>query len=112
MKIAVPPSALLATIADLRAHDGACTIQAHAASGIVVARFADFAAADVSKWLLGKLRPTAVERGGSVVVLQTKLEGLAPHIVWGNRTDATVLMERVKREFDPHNVLNPGRFIF
>ena len=112
LKIAVPPSALLATIADLRAHDGACTIQAHAASGIVVARFADFAAADVSKWLLGKLRPAAVERGGSVVVLQTKLEGLAPHIVWGNRTDATVLMERVKREFDPHNVLNPGRFIF
>lgn len=112
LKVAVPPSATLATIADLRAHDGACTIQAHAASGIVVARFADFAAGDVSKFLLGKLRPTAIERGGSVVVLQTKLEGLTPHILWGNRTDATILMERVKREFDPHNILNPGRFVF
>lgn len=111
LKMAVPPSVVLATIDELSVHDGACTIQAHAASGIVIARFVDFAAGNVSKVLMGKLRPAAIERGGSVVVLQTKLEGLTPHIVWGNRTDATVLMERIKREFDPHNILNPGRFV-
>ena len=89
-----------------------CTIQAHAANGIVVARFAEFAAADVSSVLVGKLRPAAIRRGGSLVVLATKLTGLTPHILWGGRTEATVLMERIKQQFDPHNILNPGCFVF
>ena len=112
VKIAVPPSAVITTIAELRAHDPSCTIQAHAASGIVVVRFAKFAAGDVSPVLVGKLRPAAVARGGSLVVLSSPLEGLTPHIVWGGRTDATVLMERIKTQFDPHNILNPGRFVY
>ena len=62
--------------------------------------------------LVGKLRPAAVQHGGSLVVLKTKLEGLTPHLVWGGRTDATVLMERIKQKFDPHNILNPGRFVY
>jgi FAD/FMN-containing dehydrogenase len=112
VKIAVPPSAVVATIAELVAHDAACTIQAHAASGIIVARFANFTNADVGQVLVGQLRPAAIRRGGSLVVLGTTLDGLTPHILWGGRTDATILMERVKREFDPHNILNPGSFVF
>jgi len=112
LKIAVPPSAVVATIAELRAHDPSCTIQAHAANGIVVVRFAKFAAADVSTVLVGKLRPAAVQRGGSLVVLSSQLEGLTPHIIWGGRTEATMLMERIKHEFDPHNILNPHRFVY
>jgi glycolate oxidase FAD binding subunit len=112
LKISVPPSALLVTINDLRAHDPACTIQAHAASGVLVARFAKFSAADVSSVLVGKLRPAAIQRGGSLVVVSSTLEGITPHILWGGRTDATVLMERVKQQFDPHNILNPGRFVY
>lgn len=112
LKIAVPPSAVVATIANLTAHDGACTIQAHAASGILVARFAKFTHADVSPVLVGKLRPDAIRRGGSLTVLSHKLEGLTPHILWGGRTDATILMERIKQQFDPHNILNSGQFVF
>ncbi len=112
LKIAVPPSAILATIDDLRSHDPACTIQAHAASGILVARFAQFSPADISRVLVGKLRPATIARGGCLTVLATKLEGLSPHILWGGRTDATILMERIKQQFDPHNILNPGRFVY
>jgi glycolate dehydrogenase FAD-binding subunit len=112
VKVAVPPSALAATIGELRAHDACCTIQAHAASGILVARYTDFAAADVGAVLVGKLRPAAVKRGGSLVVLGGTIAGLTPHIVWGGRTAATILMERVKQQFDPHNILNPGRFVY
>jgi glycolate oxidase FAD binding subunit len=112
LKISVPPSAVIATIAELRARDPSCTIQAHAASGIVVARFAKFAAADVSTVLVGKLRPSAVRRGGSLVVLASQIEGLTPHILWGGRSDATVLMERIKEQFDPHGILNPNRFVY
>jgi glycolate oxidase FAD binding subunit len=112
LKLAVPPSAVTATVAELRAHDASCTIQAHAASGIVVARFAKFAVAEVSTVLVGRLRPSAVARGGSLVVLASQLAGLTPHILWGGRTEATVLMERIKHQFDPHNILNPNRFIY
>jgi len=112
IKVAVPPSAVTATIADLRLHDSTCTIQAHAASGIIVARLANFAGEDISRVLVGKLRPMAVHHGGSLVVLASQLEGLTPLIVWGGRTDATVLMERIKHQFDPHGILNPGRFVY
>jgi glycolate oxidase FAD binding subunit len=112
MKIAVPPSALAAIVAELRTLDPACTIQAHAANGVLVVRFAEFAADDLSTKLVGRLRPAAVQHGGSAVVLSTTLDGLTPHMVWGPRTDATVLMERIKRQFDPHEILNPGRFVY
>jgi glycolate oxidase FAD binding subunit len=31
--------------------------------------------------------------------------------MWGPAGDALSLMRRVKAEFDPHGILNPGRFI-
>ena len=62
--------------------------------------------------LVGKLRPAATQLGGSLVVVRSKFEGLTPHLVWGGRTDATVLLEQIKRQFDPKNILNPGRFIY
>jgi FAD/FMN-containing dehydrogenase len=45
------------------------------------------------------------------VVVSNKLEGLTPHIVWGGRTETIMLLERIKQKFDPHNILNPGRFV-
>jgi glycolate oxidase FAD binding subunit len=112
LKFAVPPSAVTATITDVRKHDPACTILAHAASGIVVVRFARFEATNVNPVLVGELRPAAARRGGTVVVVRTTLAGLTPHIRWGGRTEATVLAERIKHQFDPHGILNPGRFAF
>ncbi|MEX0586330.1 MAG: FAD-binding oxidoreductase [Pirellulales bacterium] len=112
IKIAVPPSAVTKIIAALYAHDPNCTVQAHAASGILIVRFATFKPADVTKFLVGKLRPLAIQHGGSLIVLSTSLEGFTPHIIWGNRTEATVLAERVKQKFDPRNILNPDRFAY
>jgi glycolate oxidase FAD binding subunit len=112
VKIAVPPSGVTQVIAELISFDSGCRIQAHAGNGIILARFSRFSHANVGRVLLGKLRPAALQQGGSLVVLKTSLEGLTPHVVWGGRTDATVLMERIKQKFDPHNILNPNRFAF
>jgi glycolate oxidase FAD binding subunit len=112
IKIAVPPSAVTKMIAALYAHDANCTVHAHAASGIITARFADFKAADLTRILVGKLRPAAIQAGGSLVVLSTKLEGLTPHVRWGGRTETTVLAHRIKQKFDPRNILNPDRFAY
>jgi glycolate oxidase FAD binding subunit len=112
LKLAVPPSAVTRMIAELLAFDPQCEVQAHVGNGIILARFAKFSHADVTKVLVGKLRPAATQLGGNAVVIRSSLEGLTPHVVWGGRTDATVLMERVKHKFDPHNILNPGRFVY
>jgi glycolate oxidase FAD binding subunit len=112
LKIAVPPSAVTGMIAAVQSACPGVTIQAHAGDGIIVARCAKFEAGDVSRLLVGKLRPLAIQLGGSAVILASKLEGLTPHVVWGGRTEATVLMERIKRQFDPHDILNPGRFVY
>jgi glycolate oxidase FAD binding subunit len=112
VQFGVPSSAVTFMIAKLISADPNCTIQAHAASGIIIARFTKFTQSDLSKVLVGDLRPAAVKLGGSLVVVQSKLEGLTPHLIWGNRTDAVVLLERIKQKFDPKNILNPGRFVF
>jgi glycolate oxidase FAD binding subunit len=112
MKIAVPPSAVTEVIRGLLAVDANCTIQAHAGNGIVMVRFREFRHEHISKSLVAKLRPAAVRLGGSLVVVRSKLDGLTPHLVWGGRNDGTVLLEQIKRQFDPRNILNPGRFVF
>jgi glycolate oxidase FAD binding subunit len=112
VKFAVPPSAVTNIVSQLIAFDPNCAIQAHAASGIVIARLSKFSHADLTPFLVGKLRPAAVKLGGSLVVVSSKLDGLTPHLIWGGRTDAIALMENIKRQFDPHNILNPGRFIY
>jgi glycolate oxidase FAD binding subunit len=112
LKIAVPPSATTSMVAGILEVDSDCTIEAHAGNGILVARFARFTHAEMTNVLIAKLRPAAIKLGGSAVVVASKLEGMTPHIVWGGRTDAIVLLERIKQKFDPHNLLNPGRFVF
>jgi glycolate oxidase FAD binding subunit len=112
LRIAVPPSHISEMIRGLLAIDENCAIQVHAGNGIVTARFREFRQEHVSKSLVANLRPAAVRLGGSLVVVRSKLEGLTPHLVWGGRTDGTVLLEQIKRQFDPRNILNPGRFVF
>lgn len=111
LRIAVPPSATTAIIGQLLEVGAQCTIQAHAGNGIVFARFWNSDSTQLVKAIVGKLRPAAVNRGGSLVVVRSR-EVLTPHVIWGGRNDATVLLERIKREFDPRNILNPGRFAY
>jgi glycolate oxidase FAD binding subunit len=110
IRIACPPSAVTRMIAAIHAHDLGCTVQAHAASGIIIARFAEFKLADITKVLVGKLRPLSIQYGGNLVVLSTTLDGLTSHGIWGPRTEATVLAERIKEKFDPRHILNSGLF--
>jgi glycolate oxidase FAD binding subunit len=112
LKIAVRPSGVTAMMRELLNCDAECRIQAHAGNGIIYARFREVRPADLTRVLIGKLRPLAVQQGGSAVVLSSTMEGLTPHMIWGGRTEATVLLERIKQKFDPNGILNPGRFVF
>ncbi|MEX2118465.1 MAG: FAD-binding oxidoreductase [Pirellulales bacterium] len=112
VKANVMPSAVTAMIGLFRGVDPGCSIQAHAGNGIVLARFAEFSSGDVSRVLIGRLRPAAVAAGGNLVVWSAQgLGELTRQAVWGPISEAAVV-EAVKRQFDPRGLLNPGRFVY
>jgi glycolate oxidase FAD binding subunit len=113
LTVCVRPSAVTAMIELLLAADPHCAIQAHAGNGVIIARFAEFSSAAVSKVLIGSLQPEAQRRGGSAVVLRAANPGEITHqAAWGTLGDSAMLMEAVKKQFDPHGLLNPGRFVY
>jgi glycolate oxidase FAD binding subunit len=57
-----------------------------------------------------QLRGDLQSRGGSLVVLRRPAE-LYSIDAWGDAGDAVPLMRAVKRQLDPKNTLNPGRFV-
>lgn len=113
LKVCVPLSEVVAIIESILAADPHCSIQAHAGNGVVVARFAEFSSAAFSKVLIGSLHPAAQQRGGSVTVLRSANPAELTHqAAWGSLGDSAMLMEAVKRQFDPHGLFNPGRFVY
>jgi glycolate oxidase FAD binding subunit len=110
LKLAVPPSRVTAMIELVIAADPTCSIQAHAGNGIIIARFAELAPAAFSKVVIGTLQPAAQRFGGSAIVLRAENPSELTHqAAWGSLGDSAMLMVAVKRQFDPHGLLSPGR---
>jgi glycolate oxidase FAD binding subunit len=69
-------------------------------------------AASLDAGLVAPLRRELAAEGGSVVVERAPAELKASLDAWGPvPADALALMRRLKQEFDPAGVLNPGRFV-
>jgi glycolate oxidase FAD binding subunit len=113
LKANLPPSAVCRFIDVLRSVDPECSIQAHAGNGIVLARMPSGSAGELSGAIVKKLQPAARQGGGNVTVLAAA-EGLEPtrQVMWGSAPDDLRLMQAVKQQFDPFNLLNPGRFVY
>lgn len=58
-----------------------------------------------------RVRAEAALRGGSLSVAQAPIELAREVDAWGEVGDALPLMRRVKEQFDPRGILNPGRFV-
>ncbi len=113
LKVQVLPSGVTRICQALRNLDAACGLQSHAGNGVVIAKFSSFPAAGLSRSLLGELQPLASSLGGYVTVLSNPSAAETTHqSVWGGIDIPHSLMARVKAQFDPHNLLNPGRFIY
>jgi glycolate oxidase FAD binding subunit len=113
LKANLLPSAVCGMVGLLRSLDPQCSIQAHAGNGIVLARMASLAGGELSQAIVKKLQPAARHAGGSLIVLAAG-EGLETtrQVVWGGTPDDLRVMQAVKQQFDPLNLLNPGRFIY
>jgi glycolate oxidase FAD binding subunit len=60
---------------------------------------------------LRRLRGRLERNGGSLAVLRCPDEWRSRMDAWGDAGSALALMRRVKRQFDPAGILNPGRFV-
>jgi FAD/FMN-containing dehydrogenase len=95
-----------------RTLDAACSLLAHAADGIVLLRLSELPKGGVTKGLIGTLQTAAVAAQGSIVVLSGSGSDATHPSVWGTNVPGLSLMNAVKREFDPKNILNPDRFVY
>lgn len=86
----------LALLVDARALNGVAYLRLRAADG----------SADLTAWyaaMAGRWPHLSVLAGADTIGV-----AVAP---WGCAPAGLALMQRIKREFDPHEMLNPGRFV-
>ncbi len=57
------------------------------------------------------LRRQTTSAGGHAVIEKIRTEVKNAIDVWGYEAPALEIMRRIKREFDPKGLLNPGRFV-
>ena len=60
---------------------------------------------------LRKIQDTATTLGGGAIVERCPQPIRDCLDVWGDQPSGMAIMRRLKQQFDPHNILNPGRFI-
>lgn len=113
LKASLAASGVTPFLATIREIDPRCSFQAHAGNGVVIARFSEFPAGGLSRVLIGKLQPLSAAANGHVQILANPGRQEATHqSVWGGLNAPFELMTAIKRQFDPHDILNPGRFVY
>jgi glycolate oxidase FAD binding subunit len=85
-------------------------IQIHAASGLGTLRF-DLADGFDPQDLLLKIRRFANDTGGFLTILEAPPTLKQTIDVWGYTGNAITMMQRIKHQFDPLNLLSPHRFV-
>jgi glycolate oxidase FAD binding subunit len=95
-----------------RATELGVSAQAHAGNGSVIGHLPDEAAAfPRAAEMLTALRQLGSQGGGNVVVFDCPAAWKAELPLFGAPESAWSLMQRVKHTLDPHDLLNPGRFL-
>lgn len=112
VKANVLPSATTRFMQLCRQLDPQVSLLAHAGNGIVLASFPQFSPADTSRWLVQRMQPAAAAASGNPVVWSCAAGELTRQAVWGASRDDAEVMRAVKKQFDPQDLLNPGRFVY
>jgi len=113
LKLNVRPSRAVEMCKSIGAWIPASVIVARAGSGIILVDCGDLASHEAAKLLIQQIRPAAAAAGGQAVVYHASSpEEWTRQAFWGPTRDDDAAMRTVKRQFDPHGLLNPGRFIF
>jgi glycolate oxidase FAD binding subunit len=88
-------------------------IQSHAGDGLVIGHLPDKASSiEQVAQLLKPLRELACSGRGNLVVLNCDADWAKDLPIMGEPEPGWPLMQQLKKSLDPHNILNPGRFVF
>ena len=113
LKASVLPSGTTRFVRALRQIDPQVNVQAHAGNGVIIAKFAQLPEDGLSRSLVGQLHPIAGAARGNVTIWSNPSGSEMTHqSVWGGIDAPFALMTSIKRQFDPKNLLNPGRFVY
>ncbi|MEM9907041.1 MAG: FAD-binding oxidoreductase [Cyanobacteria bacterium P01_D01_bin.44] len=80
----------------------------HNANGVGLLRFE---ASEETADLIGKLRADCETHQGYLTLLQAPSDVKQQIDIWGYSGNALGLMQKLKANFDPQNLFNPGRFV-
>jgi glycolate oxidase FAD binding subunit len=95
-----------------KAEELGVTVQAHAASGIVLGHLPDrVSSVETAREILDPLRTLARTARGNLVVLNCDTMWKRELPLFGDSEPSWPLMKKLKQELDPRGLLNPGRFI-
>ena len=113
LKANLLPSKVTGFIEQLGQLAPGASIVAHAGSGIVLVRLSEAPVGGLAAAIVRHWQPAARAASGNLVVLASREAAeLTRQVVWGTPRDDARLQIAVKRQFDPHDILNPGRFVY
>ena len=113
LQIKTVSSGVISVVQTCREIDEFCTIQATAGDGVVTVAFDKIPDTGVSGALIAQLAPIAARFHGHVETFRNRSGSeLTSGSVWGRLSAPQFLQERIKEQFDPRGLLNPGRFVF
>ena len=112
LKVALLPGEICAVTAEMQRWAAAGDVEISVvaqASGLVTVALG--AVTDAVIAFVDRLRKRLRASGGSVVALHLPDAMRGRLDVWGCESSALPLMREIKHRFDPHRILNPGRFV-
>jgi glycolate oxidase FAD binding subunit len=108
LRLSVPRSVIAQAVEEV-SQTANCVVAADMGLGTI--RLAFDAGDDSALEIIGRLRGRIAGMGGSLVVESAALAVRALVDAWGGVGNAAGLMRAIKSRFDPHSLLNPGRFV-
>ncbi len=109
VRLTVPPGETPAVLGHVRTLlPASAGIVAHLGTGVL---WAAVEAADVTPALMSALREVGVEHSGYLLLARGPHSLKAQGDVWSPEPRALPVMQALKKTFDPHGILNPGRFV-
>lgn len=111
-KATAPPSRLTQLVGEMAAEQPSCSFQVHAGDGVMRVALPEIPASGVSGLVMSRWQPLVVQHGGNLIALKHPDHAeFTSRLRWGSLGFPSELMRRVKRQFDPQGVLNPGAFV-
>jgi glycolate oxidase FAD binding subunit len=111
-KANVLPSRTVEFVRQIASDVPECSIQAHAGSGIIKIAIPELPASGLSGHVIGQWQPLAAHSGGNVEAIKHPANSeFTARLRWGSPAVPRELMQRLKQQFDPKGILNPGAYI-